>query len=335
MKIAVVILNYNGVDWLKKFLPSVIDNSPNATIIVIDNASTDDSVMLLQDDFKSVQIIKNDVNYGFAGGYNQGLKHVAADLYVLLNSDVEVTQNWIEPIAEFIDKNENCAGAQPKILAYGDKTRFEHAGAAGGFIDKFGYPFCRGRIFDATEVDTGQYNSQKEIFWASGACLFIKSKSFWEAGGFDEKYFAHMEEIDLCWRLHNMGQTFYCIPESVVYHVGGGTLNYANPKKTFLNFRNSLFTLHKNLDKNRFLIILTRLFLDGVAGVKFLLKGEFKQISSIFKAHFQYYKSISYLKKERLKYPKKAFQKLPGVFQKSIVWSHFVKKNNVFSDLNN
>jgi len=333
MKIAVAILNYNGVNWLTKFLPNVIEHSKIAEIYVIDNGSTDKSVSELKLNFPSVKLIINDENYGFAGGYNVGLKHIESDLYILLNSDIEVTPNWIEPIADFLEKNEHCAGAQPKILAYHDKSKFEHAGAAGGFIDTLGYPFCRGRIFEKTETDTGQYDSNLEIFWASGACLFIKSNVFWEVEGFDERYFAHMEEIDLCWRIHNLGKTFYCIPSSSVYHVGGGTLNYMSPQKTFLNFRNSLFTLHKNLDKNVFIKIFLRLCLDGVSGIFFLLKGQFKHTLSILKAHFSYYKHIPQLIKRRKSIQKKQFGKMPGVYKSSIVWEHFISKINTFSSI--
>lgn len=333
MKIAVVILNYNGAEWLKKFLPTVIEYSPSAEIVVIENASTDASLTILKEHFPTVKVIINDKNYGFAGGYNEGLKKVDADLFVLLNSDVEVTPNWLAPMVDFFQKNEHCAAAQPKILAHHNKSLFEHAGASGGYIDTFGYPFCRGRIFESVEEDTGQYNSTEEIFWASGACLFIKSKLFWEVGGFDSVFFAHMEEIDLCWRLHNHGYSIYCLPESVVYHVGGGTLNYNSPRKTFLNFRNSLFTLHKNLDSKLFLTIFTRLTLDGVTGARMLFKGEFKHIWSILKAHFSYYKHLSYLNQQRKTIPKKSFNQLPGTYGKSVVWSYFVKKQLKFSQL--
>lgn len=334
MKIAVAILNYNGVDWLTKFLPTVIEHSKIAEIYVIDNGSTDNSIPIVQTNFPAINLVINDQNYGFAGGYNVGLKEIKADIYILLNSDIEVTPNWIEPIVDFLAKNDNCAGAQPKILAYDKPTYFEHAGAAGGYIDKLGYPFCRGRIFEKTEIDSGQYDTNQEIFWASGACLFIKSKEFWNAGGFDTSYFAHMEEIDLCWRIHNSGKTFYCIPNSTVFHVGGGTLNYSNPRKTYLNFRNSLYTIHKNIDKNVFGMILFRLILDGISGMMFLFKGQFKHIVSIVKAHFSYYKNISYLNKKRREITKKPFKKLPGVYSKSIVWKHFIQKTNSFSNLN-
>jgi GT2 family glycosyltransferase len=333
MKIAVVILNYNGAEWLKKFLPTVIEYSPSAQIVVIENASTDSSLTVLKEYFPTVKVILNDNNYGFAGGYNEGLKKVDAELFVLLNSDVEVTPNWLTPMVDFFQNNEQCAAAQPKILAHHNKTLFEHAGASGGYIDTFGYPFCRGRIFELVEEDTGQYNTTEQIFWASGACLFIKSKHFWEVGGFDAAFFAHMEEIDLCWRLHNHGYSIFCIPESIIYHVGGGTLNYNSPRKTFLNFRNSLFTLHKNLDSKVFLTIFTRLSLDGITGARMLFKGEFKHIWSILKAHFSYYKHISYLNQQRKKIPKKTFKQLPGTYGKSIVWSYFVKKQTKFSQL--
>jgi GT2 family glycosyltransferase len=334
VNIAVVILNYNGKYWLGKFLPNVIQQSSLAQIVVIDNASTDDSVYYLKENFKTVDVIINKSNLGFAGGYNEGLKQVKSDFYVLLNSDVEVTENWLLPIIQFLQKNPYCAGAQPKILSYNNKSYFEHAGAAGGFIDKFGYPFCRGRIFDCVEEDKGQYDSITEIFWASGACLFIKSEVFHKVGGFDASYFAHMEEIDLCWRIKQLGYTFYCVPESVVYHVGGGTLSYMSPRKTFLNFRNSLFTLHKNCYSNLVFLIFVRLLLDGVAGVKFLFEGNYQHTWSIVKAHFSYYSHLAYLNKER-KLIKKSSSTISGKMKLSIVWQYFLKNRKSFSQLLN
>lgn len=333
MNTAVVILNFNGKSWLDKFLPSVVANSNEAEIYVIDNASTDDSVLFLKENFPQVQIVINESNYWFAGGYNEGLKHIIADYYVLLNSDVEVTPNWIPPIINLLESDENIVAVQPKILAYNNKQYFEHAGAGGGMIDKNGYPFCRGRIFDHVEKDEGQYNDTIEVFWASGACLFIKAKSFHEFGGFDASYLAHMEEIDLCWRMKNSGKKIMYCGSSSVYHVGGGTLNYVNPQKTFLNFRNSLFTLYKNADKNLFPKILTRLTLDGVAGMKFLFSGKIKHIGSIFKAHFHFYKNISRLKKVREKMKYKSFHEMKGMYSGNVVWQHFGRKKKTFKDL--
>jgi GT2 family glycosyltransferase len=330
---AVVILNFNGRKWLEKFLPSVVANSDEADIYVIDNGSTDDSVLFLKENFPQIKVIVNESNYWFAGGYNEGLKHITADYYILLNSDIEVTQNWITPVIQLLESDENIVAAQPKILAYHNKQYFEHAGAGGGMIDKNGYPFCRGRIFDHVEKDEGQYDDTAEIFWASGACLFIKAKSFHEFGGFDASYLAHMEEIDLCWRMKNSGKKIMYCGSSSVYHVGGGTLNYVNPQKTYLNFRNSLFTLYKNLDKGLFIKILTRLFLDSLAAAKFLFSGKIRHIGSIFKAHFHFYKNISQLKKKRKQMKYKSFTGMKGMYSGNIVWQHFGRKKKTFKDL--
>lgn len=335
MRIAIAILNYNGKNWLQKFLPTVKINSTEAEIIVIDNASTDDSVEFMRNAHPEIRLIVNVENSGFAGGYNEGLKQIDTDIYVLLNSDIEVTPGWIRPISELLATNENIAAAQPKILSYNDQKRFEHAGASGGFIDHLGYPFCRGRIFTETEIDTEQYNEAIPIFWATGACLFIRSEAYWAAGGLDEDFFAHMEEIDLCWRLQNMGQKIYVVPASKVYHVGGGTLDYRNPKKTYLNFRNSLYAIHKNWDKGLFRIIFFRLCLDGIAGVKFLLGGDFKHIISIIKAHFHYYKHLSKLNIQRkeLRRQNQPLKNLNGVLNQSIVWQFYLKGKKTFKDL--
>ncbi len=328
-KVAVVILNWNGKDFLAKFLPSVVQYSLNAQIIVADNGSTDNSVDFIKTNFPTVNIIINDKNYGFAGGYNKALQQVSAKYYVLLNSDVEVTKNWINPIIKLMETDEKIAACQPKIKDYNNKEYFEYAGAAGGFIDKYGYPLCRGRIFDNLEKDHHQYNDVKEIFWASGACLFIKSELYHKIGGLDEYFFAHMEEIDLCWRLKNIGYKIMVCPQAEVFHVGGGTLNKLNPKKTFLNFRNSLLTLHKNLaKKERFKIILTRLLLDGLAGLKFLIAGKPQHTIAIIKAHFSFYKA---LKQNKAKQSKIIKTTLSGRINKSIVYSYFIKNVKTFS----
>ncbi len=333
MKIAVAILNYNGVKWLEKFLGNVIQNSPEAEVIVIDNASTDDSVKYLKTHFPEIKIIQNIENSGFAGGYNEGLKSIESDYYILLNSDIEVTENWIMPVIHSIEKTPNAVAGQPKILAYHCKTHFEHAGACGGFIDKLGYPFCRGRIFNEVEEDIKQYDESIEVFWATGACLFIKSDAYWEMGGLDADFFAHMEEIDLCWRMQNKGYKIICEPQSTVYHVGGGTLDYQNPRKTYLNFRNSLYMIHKNKNGLLFFIILQRLFLDGFAGLKFLLSGDFKHVKSILKAHFDYYKQIKKLNIKRKALQQNDFLTLNGVYNGSIVVQFFLKKITRFSSL--
>jgi len=309
---------------LEQFVPSVIQYSQEVDIYVADNASTDDSIKVLRQRFPQVRLIENEVNGGYAKGYNDALKHIEADVFCLLNSDIEVTQNWLTPIIEEFQSNANTSIIQPKILDFKKKSHFEYAGAAGGFIDKYGYPFCRGRIFDTIEQDKGQYDDTKTIFWASGACFFIRKSTFESLNGFDETYFAHFEEIDLCWRAFNAGYSAKYIGTSTVYHVGGATLNALNPKKTYLNFRNSLFTITKNADGFLFGIIFTRLILDGIAGVKFLFGLKFGHIFAIIKAHFSFYTHLNRLLKQRKTLPKKN-----NYFKtKSIVWSYFVRKRH-------
>lgn len=335
-KVAVVILNYNGKTFLQKFLKNVIELSSPYQVVVADNASTDDSIDFLKKNFPDLKLILNSTNKGYAGGYNEALKNVDAEYYILLNNDVEVTPNWIQPLLEFMDKNTSVAACQPKILDQLNKTRFEYAGASGGFVDRYGYPFCRGRIFESIEEDASQYNDIKQIFWASGACLMVRSKVFWQLGGFDEDYFAHMEEIDLCWRMQNFGSDIFVVPISSVYHVGGGTLNKHNSKKTYLNFRNSLYTLTKNHpSKGLFSKILMRLILDGVAGCKFFFSLQFKQVIAILHAHGSYYKNLNKVLRKR-----KQNKSLPGyklkldhVYPKSIVYAHFIKGVKRYSDL--
>jgi GT2 family glycosyltransferase len=328
--VAIVILNYNGRNFLKQFLPSVLAYSADSEIIVADNASTDDSLAVLKTDFPSVRIVALDQNHGFAGGYNEALKQIEAEYYVLLNSDVEVTPNWVSPIIDFFENNPTVAAIQPKILAFHQKTHFEYAGAAGGMIDWLGYPFCRGRIFDTAEEDKGQYDAPTQIFWATGACHFVRSKAFHDNGGFDASFFAHMEEIDFCWRLQLAGHAIYCVPSSTVFHVGGGTLHKSNPRKTFLNFRNGLLMMYKNLPaKNRFFTILLRMILDGITGIKFLSSGNYKDCVAIIKAHFAFY---GFVLKGKVK-DKPSAQKIAIVSQKSIVWNYFVKGKKRFLDL--
>jgi GT2 family glycosyltransferase len=327
MTVAVVILNWNGKHWLAQFLPSVVAHSPEAMVYVADNNSTDDSIDFVLANFPSVKIIRNTENFGFAGGYNAALKEVEEDIYVLLNSDVEVSKNWITPILNQFKANSNLAAAQPKILAYHQKDSFEYAGASGGYIDKYGFPFCRGRVFNHLEKDKGQHQSIVPIFWATGASLFISKKAYWEAGALDEDFFAHMEEIDLCWRLHHLKYEIIVCPESVVYHVGGGTLDALNPRKTFLNFRNGLYLLYKNLPSNiLFRRIASRMILDGLAGVQFLLKGQVKHTLAILKAHIGFYKALGSLKKKRVAIPyKMPFDTSALVFQKSLAIAAFLK----------
>lgn len=327
MKIAIVILNWNGKTLLQKFLPSVVEHSKEAEIYVADNASTDDSVEFVKTNFPSVKIIQNKKNGGYAKGYNDALKHIDADVFCLLNSDVEVTKNWLDPIQTEFQNNPETVIVQPKILDYKDKTRFEYAGAAGGFIDKFGYPYCRGRIFTTIEQDLGQYNDTSEIFWASGACFFIRKNSFETLGGFDESFFAHMEEIDLCWRAFNLGFKSKYIGSSTVYHVGGATLQSNNPQKTYLNFRNSLYTLVKNAHGNLLFLVFIRLVLDGIAGIKFLLELKGKHTLSILKAHFSFYVQIPTLIRDR-----KSSKNRSNYYQKtSIVISYFLFNHKTFN----
>ncbi len=329
MKTAVVILNWNGAKLLQQFLPSVLQFSGDATIYVADNASTDTSIAVLKNEFPTVKIIENAGNYGFAKGYNEALKCVEEPYYALVNSDIEVTENWLQPIEITFDNEPNTAIIQPKLLDYKKKTHFEYAGAAGGFIDKFGFPFCKGRIFDTLEEDLGQYDTETQIFWATGACFFIRKEVFRTLKGFDADFFAHQEEIDLCWRANNIGYIVKYCPTSIVYHVGGATLNEANPMKTFLNFRNSLAMLTKNLPKEKlFLIIFTRLCLDGLAGIQFLFQGKITHTFAILKAHFYFYHLIRRNLKKRSNNQKKDYY-----FTKSIVWNYFVQKKTTFKRL--
>lgn len=321
MRIAIVILNWNGEVLLERYLPSVIQYSGDADIYMADNASTDRSVDFVKTNFPQIQIIQNSVNGGFAKGYNDALRSVEADVFCLLNSDVEVTENWLEPIKDGFKTLKDAAIIQPKILDLMRKEYFEYAGAAGGFIDQLGYPFCRGRIFQELEKDTGQYDDIKEIFWATGACMFIKSEVYWSLDGFDEDYFAHQEEVDLCWRAKNAGYNVYYIGASKVYHLGGSTLSSMNPKKTYLNFRNSLFSITKNLPRRKaLLIIFLRLLLDAVAGIRFIFQFKFKHCFAIIKAHLAFYVKFHrmYRKREKHNFIKKYY------ITKSIVWSHFV-----------
>ena len=324
-KIAVIILNYNSKKFIIKFLDNVVKKSLNSDIYIFDNGSTDDSIEYIESKYPGLKIIKNKKNDGYAGGYNKALKEVCSDYYILLNSDIEVTDNWINPVIELMKKDNQIAACQPKIKNYYNKDYFEYAGASGGFLDYLGYPFCRGRIFNTVEKDNGQYNNSSEIFWASGACLFIKSKYFHEVNGFDIDFFAHMEEIDLCWRLKNKGYSIWVEPASTVYHVGGGTLNKTNAFKTFLNFRNNLFMIFKNL-KNPWKIIIIRLFLDGLAGLKFLVEGKPKHTLAIIKAHFSFYSNIKKLNNKKLK----NFSNIK-LFNKSVIISYYLKRIKKFS----
>ncbi|PQJ74624.1 glycosyltransferase family 2 protein [Polaribacter gangjinensis] len=331
MKIAIVILNWNGKKLLETFLPSIVNfSSEKAEIFVADNASTDDSISYVKKHFPSVNIIENAVNGGYAKGYNDALQAIEADIYCLINSDVEVTKNWLAPVIEVFEKEKNVAIIQPKILDYKEKSSFEYAGAGGGFIDFFGYPYCRGRVFNSLEKDTQQFDDTAEIFWASGACFFIRSKVFRDLNGFDEDYFAHQEEIDLCWRTQNLGFDIKYVGTSTVFHIGGATLQETNPHKTYLNFRNSLLNVVKNVPKRWFLIVvLSRLILDGIAGIKFLLELRPIHTFAILKAHLSFYKNLPlFLKKRR-----KIIKKQTYFIHISIVWQYFVLGKKRFQDL--
>ncbi|MEO0311311.1 MAG: hypothetical protein RIQ89_968 [Bacteroidota bacterium] len=284
-RVAIVILNWNGAHYLEQFLPFVLLHSGNARVIVADNASTDNSLNLLANKFKTVSVIKLPTNTGYAGGYNKALATIDADIFVLLNSDIEVTEKWLEPVVDYLYNNQNVAAAQPLMLDYHNRAKFEYAGAAGGFIDFLGYPYCRGRIFNELEVNAHQYDNVLPIFWASGACLFIKAENFKMIGGFDEQFFAHQEEIDLCWRLHLAGFEVAVVPQAHVYHIGGGTLNKNNPHKTFLNYRNNLLMLHKNLPAHKYRnVMFWRFLLDYLAAFSFLFTGGFTYFKAVVKA---------------------------------------------------
>lgn len=333
--VAVVILNYNTKHFLEKFLPSVLASQySNYTVYVVDNASSDQSVDFVKLNFPEIKIIQFEQNHGFTGGYNLSLNQIKADYFILLNSDVEVDKNWIEPLVKLAESNEKIAAIQPKILSYNQKDSFEYAGASGGFIDKYGYPYCRGRIFDTLELDLGQYDDNRQIFWATGASLFIKSEVYLELGGLDSDFFAHMEEIDLCWRIQNTGKQIWVCPESKVWHVGGGTLDKTNPKKTFLNFRNGLIVLMKNLPANKLLsTILIRLILDHVAAYQFLFKGNVKNFKAIAKAHFEFISKLNKWKAKR-KFNKTFFSiKSLQIYNKSIVFQYFIKKIRTYDKL--
>jgi len=333
IKTAVVVLNWNGKSWLEKFLPTLVKHSQEATVFVADNASTDDSVDFVRKNFPTVNIIINATNGGYAKGYNDALKQIDAKYFVLINSDIEVTEGWLSPIVDLMDSDKDIAACQPKLLDYKKRNTFEYAGASGGFIDNLGYPFCRGRIFDDLEQDKGQYNDAIEVFWATGACLFVRASHFNEIGGLDEDFFAHQEEIDLCWRLKIKGYRIMVQPKSVVYHVGGGTLNAGSPFKTHLNFRNNLFMLFKNLPTSAlFTAIPTRLVLDGVAALTFLSKEKgLQHVLAIAKAHFIFYFEIPKLLDKRQKIKQK--NNLIGKVDYSILLQYKIRGVKIFSNL--
>ena len=330
-KVAVVILNWNGKDILKTFLPSVINYSKEAELIIADNGSTDNSIAFLKEEYPQIRIIDNKQNYGFAGGYNKALKEIEADYYVLLNSDVEVTPNWITPIIELMESDTQIACCQPKLLSYLEKNKFEYAGGAGGFIDYLGYPFCRGRIFDSLEEDKGQYDDNREIFWATGAALFVRASIYKKFNGLDEEFFAHQEEIDFCWRVKNAGYKVYYCSKSICYHLGGGALNKTSPFKTFLNFRNNLYLLYKNLPlEKQSKIFFMRFFLDIFASITFLLQGNVGSFKVVYQAWFAFVKTKKRIKENRQQIKVKNIKE---IYTNSIVFSYHIKKKKKFSEL--
>ena len=334
-RVAVVILNYNGAEMLRTFLPGVVECSPEAEVVVADNASTDDSVGVVQCLFPTVRLIRLERNWGFADGYNKALEQVDAEYSILLNSDVEVTEGWIAPMLAALDADSNVVACQPKILDYKRKTHFEYAGAAGGFIDRYGYPYCRGRIFDTLEEDNGQYDTVCDISWATGAALMVRTAEYRTAGGLDGRFFAHMEEIDLCWRLRARGRRILCVPQSAVYHVGGATLSKSNPKKTYLNFRNNLLMLYKNLPQEELRSVMRmRCLLDYVAALKFLLAGGFGDFKAVMRARSDYRKmrdSYAAVRKENLA---KAVEKGSGCRSRlMILWHYHFCGKKFYSEL--
>lgn len=336
-KTAVVILNWNGKAFLEQFLPSVTEltTAPGSEIWVADNGSTDDSLSFLRQRYPNVKTLAFDSNYGFAGGYNKALQQIEAEYVVLLNSDIEATANWLEPLVAFMDANHDVAACAPKLLAYCARDHFEYAGASGGFIDRYGYPFCRGRILDTTEPDLGQYNDCRDVFWATGACLMVRSNVYRAAGGLDDDFFAHMEEIDLCWRLKNAGYRIAVVPQSVVYHMGGGTLPSTNPRKLFLNYRNNLYMLYKNLpDKGFRRTLLVRLLLDGLSAGMYLIKFQFGFFWAVPRAHFAFYKALGSLRAKRKTL--QAVRKTDNhaeCYRGSIVVSYFLKRRKTFGQI--
>ncbi len=335
MKVAVAILNWNGKKHIENYLPSVIKHSSNNDIYLIDNGSTDDSIAYVRSTFPNVKIIPLNDNHGFCGGYNRGLAKISADYYVLLNSDIEVTENWIDIQLEEIKKDATIVACQPKIKAYLDKSKFEHAGAAGGYIDILGYPFCRGRILMDEEIDRDQYEETQDIFWATGAALLIKADIFHSLGGLDETFFAHMEEIDLCWRIKNAGYRIICTPKATVYHLGGATLSYDNPRKTYLNFRNGLAIMLKNMPGSYVIpVLLMRLILDGVAGIQFFILGYFSHTWAVLRAHFAFYGRVPHYLKLRRSYVENVkTHHHKEMFNGSIVFNYFILRRTKFSDL--
>ena len=338
MKLSIVILNWNGSLYLERFLPSIVKYSSYdwAEIVVADNHSDDDSSEVIAKQFPGVKFLQLDRNYGFAEGYNLALKNNIADYLVLLNSDVEVTENWLEPMVRMMDNNPLIAACQPKIMQLGQPYKFEYAGASGGFIDHYGYPFCRGRIINFQEHDLGQYNKPISVFWASGAAMVVRGTLWHESGGFDADFWAHMEEIDLCWRMKNRGYKVVVCPQSKVFHLGGGSLSYGSPQKIYLNFRNNLFLLYKNLPKGKFhKTLFIRMVLDGVAALQFLVTGQFKAFTKVLAAHRDFYRSLGILRKKRDDLLLKVVTtNHPEIYKGSLIFDFFISRKRKFSSLN-
>jgi GT2 family glycosyltransferase len=336
-KSAVVILNWNGIGYLKMFLGKIVKYtiSPETDVYVADNGSTDGSADWVAENFREVKLILFDTNYGFASGYNRAIEQLDAEYCVLINSDIEVTEGWLQPLVSFMDENPDAAACQPKILSYNQKDYFEHAGAAGGFIDKYGYPFCRGRILDLAEKDEGQYNTPIDIFWSSGACMIVRVSAWKRCGGFDADFFAHMEEIDLCWRFLKAGFRAGYTPASTVYHLGGGSLAYDSPFKIYLNFRNSLYMLYKNLPRGRlFSVLFFRMILDGLAALMFLFNGRLSYFMAVLKAHGSFYRNIGKLRRKRELVKTLGERNSRGlILNKSIIFEFYIKGIKTYSRL--
>ena len=334
-RVAVVILNYNGLTLMQKYLPQVITNTPEAEIVVADNGSIDGSIEWIKKEYPELRLIALDKNYGFAEGYNMALKQVDAEYYVLLNSDIRTPEEWLNPMINYMQEHPQCAACQPKIRSELEPTKFEYAGAAGGFLDIYGYPFCRGRIMDKVEIDNGQYDTIQEIFWATGACLFIRSKAYWDAGGLDGRFFAHQEEIDLCWRLKARGASIVCIPQSVVFHVGGGSLGYESPIKTRLNFRNNAFLLYKNLTTERyFWTYILRVSLDWLAAIQMLIQKKPKNALAVIQAQIEFIKTFKNFSADRKKNLSLTIEKKPlGLLNFWLIWQVYINKKHKYTDL--
>lgn len=334
-KLSIVILNWNGAEMMRKFLPSVLQHSTEAEIVVVDNGSTDDSLQMLSQNFPSVRQVVLDKNYGFADGYNKGLKEIEAEYYLLLNSDVEVRKGWLKPMLAYMDSHPDVAACQPKLLCQWSPSDFEYAGACGGYIDALGYPYCRGRVMGTIESDKGQYDNIAPILWATGACLLVRANDYWQAGGLDGRFFAHQEEIDLCWRLRSRGRGIVCVPQSVAYHLGGGTLPQGNPRKTFLNFRNNLLLLYKNLPQERLhKVMRIRFWLDALASIQFLLTLQWGSFLAVWKARKAFRQMRPNFRKDREENLRQTkLSPVPEQSTFSLLWQYYVKGRKTYHDL--